>query len=237
MYNIKSIKKLDKSNCELITNNSTIYCIHVQIIDVNKVAKNIIELLEDKCWIKDLLDEDDLESYQKRVKPTVKHIVEDILNNVEDDVSSDFGEYLVSCMSQITLKNNLNHDRILLAELWKEQKSGNPGFDFHTYSPNDLLVYGEAKYNATNNPYAIALKQIVDFIKIGKDIQEYTDIKRIFSKIKSRHKSNKNKAFAASFSLNAKDPDAIFSNVINNENVKKLIEYPELYVLGVEVCH
>ena len=74
MYNIKSIKKLDKSNCELITNNSTIYCIHVQIIDVNKVAKNIIELLEDKCWIKDLLDEDDLESYQKRGKPTVKHI-------------------------------------------------------------------------------------------------------------------------------------------------------------------
>lgn len=237
MYTIKSIKKLDKSNSKLINNDCTIYCVHVQINDVNKAAKKIIEILEDKCWIKDLLDEDDLDSYQKRIEPTVKHIVEEILNHVENNVSSDFGEYLVSCMSQIILKNNFNHDRILLAELWKEQKSGNPGFDFHTYSPNDLLIYGEAKYNASNNPYAIALKQIVDFIKIGKDIQEYTDIKKIFSKIKSRHKSNSNKAFAASFSLNAKDTNTIFSNAINNENVKKLMDYPELYILGVEVCH
>lgn len=237
MYNVKSIKKLNKNNCEFITNNCTVYCIHVQITEVSQVAKKIIEIIEDKCWINDLLDDDDMESFQKRVNPTVKHIVEDILNKVEDDVSSDFGEYMVSCMSQVILKDNLNHERIMLAELWKEQISGNPGFDFHTYSPNDLLVYGEAKYNATNNPYAIALKQIVKFIKIGKDIQEYTDIKRVFSKIKSRHKLNKNKAFAASFSLNARDTDVIFSNAIKNKNVKKLMEYPELYILGVEVCH
>ena len=237
MYNVKSIKKLDKNNCDIIVNNSIIYCIHVQITDTKEAANKIIDILEDKCWIKDLLDVDDLESYQKRVEHTVKHIVEDILNKVENDVSSDFGEYLVSCISQVTLKDNLNHDRILLAELWKEQISGNPGFDFHTYSPNDLLVYGEAKYNAKNSPYTKALEKIVDFIKIGKDIQEYTDLKRIFSKINSRHKLNKNKAFVASFSLNTKDTDLVFSNTLKREEVKKLIEYPELYILGVEVCH
>lgn len=237
MYNLKSIKKLDKNNCDIIANDSIIYCIHVQITNTKEAANKIIEILEDKCWIKDLLYEDDLESFQKRVELTVKHIVEDILNKVEDDVSSNFGEYLVSCISQVILKDNLNHDRILLAELWKEQVSGNPGFDFHTYSPNDLLVYGEAKYNATNSPYTNALEQIVNFIKIGKDIQEYADLKRIFSKINPRHKLNKNKAFVASFSLNAKDIDAVFSNVLNKEEIKKLTEYPELYILGVEVCH
>lgn len=237
MYNVKSIKKLDKNNCEIIVNDCIIYCIHVQITNTREAADKIIEILEDKCWIKDLLDEDDLESYKKRVELTVTHIVEDILNRVENEVSSDFGEYLVSCISQITLKDNLNHDRILLAELWKEQISGNPGFDFHTYSPNDLLVYGEAKYNTSNNPYTNALEQIVNFIKIGKDIQEYTDLKRIFSKINSRHKFNKNKAFVASFSLNAKDIDTVFSNALKKEEVKKLTEYPELYILGVEVCH
>lgn len=236
MYKVKTIKKFDKNNHEKIKTNCLIYCIHIQVTDVNKAAKEIISLIEDKCWIKDLLDEDDLDSYKKRIEPTVKYLIEDILNNVENEVTTDFGEYLVSCISQITLKNNLNHDRILLAELWKEQKSGNPGFDFHTYSPNDLLVYGEAKYNAKNNPYTVAFKQIIDFIKIGKDIQEYTDLKRIFSKIKTRHKTNKNKAFVASFSLNAQDTDTVFSNALNNEQIEKLLEYPELYILGVEVC-
>lgn len=238
VYNVKSIKKLNRSNCEIIVNDCSVYCIHVQITNTKEAANKILEILEDKCWIKNLLDEDDLDSYQQRVEHTVKHIVEDILNKVEDnEVSSDLGEYLVSCISQVTLKDSLNHDRILLAELWKEQVSGNPGFDFHTYTPNDLLVYGEAKYNATNNPYTNALEQIVHFIKIGKDIQEYTDLKRIFSKINSRHKQNKNKAFVASFSLNAKNIDAVFSNVLKKDEIKKLTEYPELYILGVEICH
>lgn len=120
--------------------------------------------------------------------------------------------------------------------MWKEQTTGNPGFDFHSFSPNDLLVYGEAKYNATNNPYTVAINQINHFIDIEKDIQEYTDLKRIFSKVRSRHKNNNHKAFVAAFSLNAKDNDEILAKAIKHNELCKLMNYPELYIIGVEIC-
>ncbi len=236
MYKIKSLRKLDKTVCDSIKTNCIVYNIHVQITNINKVAEEITKIIKDTCWINNLLDEDDAESYLKRASLTIKYLIEEILEKVENNISSDFGEYLVSSISQMTLKDNLNHEKIALAELWKEQISGNPGFDFHSFSPNDLLVYGEAKYNAKNNPYTVAIEQINHFIEIEKDIQEYTDLKRIFPKVSSRHKNNDHKAFVAAFSLNAKNEDKIFSKIVNHKGLYKLMEYPELYIIGVEVC-
>lgn len=236
MYKIKSLRKLDKSICDSIKTNCIVYSIYVQVTDINKAAKEIINIIQNTCWINNLLDEDDIESYIKKAEPTIKYLVEDILNKVENEVTSDFGQYLVSNISQLTLKDSLNHEKIPLAELWKEQTTGNPGFDFHSFSPNDLLVYGEAKYNATNNPYTVAINQINHFIDIEKDIQEYTDLKRIFSKVRSRHKNNNHKAFVAAFSLNAKDNDEILAKAIKHNELCKLMNYPELYIIGVEIC-
>ncbi len=236
MYKIKSLKKLEKADCDIIKTDCTVYSIYVQVTDINKIAKEISSVIQDTCWINNLLDEDDIDSYLTRAEQTIKYIVEDILNKVENDVSSDFGEYLISNVSQMTLVDRLNHERIPLAELWKEQKSGNPGFDFHSFSPNDFLVYGEAKYNAKNNPYSVAIGQINHFLEIQKDIQEYADLKRIFSKVSSRHKKNSNKAFVASFSLNAKDNEDILRKALECEELQNLMKYPELYIIGVEVC-
>ena len=236
MYKIKSLRKLDKSTCNSIKTNCIVYSIYVQVTDINKAAKEIINIIQNTCWINNLLDEDDIESYIKRAEPTIKYLVEEILNKVENEVTSEFGQYLISSISQVTLKDSLNHEKIALAELWKEQTTGNPGFDFHSFSPNDLLVYGEAKYNAKNNPYTVAIKQINHFIDIEKDIQEYTDLKRIFSKVSTRHKNNRHKAFVAAFSLNAKNNDEILAKAIKHNELHKLMNYPELYIIGVEIC-
>lgn len=42
MCNVKSIKKLDKSDCGIIANNSVIYCIRVQITDTKEAANKIV---------------------------------------------------------------------------------------------------------------------------------------------------------------------------------------------------
>ena len=104
MYKIKSLRKLDKSICDSIKTNCIVYSIYVQVTDVNKAAKEIINIIQNTCWINNLLDEDDIESYIKRAEPTIKYLVEDILNKVENEVTSDFGQYLVSNISQVTLK-------------------------------------------------------------------------------------------------------------------------------------
>lgn len=53
----------------------------------------------------------------------------------DDEITKDTGEYVVSELARQTLVNHMKYLDVPLAELFKEQVSGNPGFDF--YSANN----------------------------------------------------------------------------------------------------
>ncbi|WP_147638597.1 hypothetical protein [Alistipes sp.] len=146
------------------------YAIHVKITNVAAEAAHIISILSNTSWIH-TLDVIDADAYLERATPTIQELVNNILNQVGTAISNELGEYLVSSSAKEVLCTSLHHSDIPLAELWKEKLTGNPGFDFHTESPAEILVFGEAKYSSLINPHPAALEQITRFIALNKDVR------------------------------------------------------------------
>lgn len=213
--------------------NCLVSIIHVKILDINKRAKEIIDTISAKSWITRLGPIDQI-AYEARAAKTIKKIVEDILNKVTDKVTEDFGEYLVSDSAGNALIEAYQHNKITLAELWKEQMSGNPGFDFHTESATNLIVYGEAKFKTDGSPYTIAIEQIVKFIEDKKDLMELVDLQHFVSKTALENAQNDKKGFIAAFSLNAVNHAKIFENALKLPRLKELTKFSELFLIGVE---
>lgn len=211
-----------------------VYQIHIKIVDIAERAKVITDSISDKSWISKL-DAVDRKSYEARAAGTIKKLVDNILAKVTDQVTEDFGEYLVSDSASAALADVHKHSRIALAELWKEQVSGNPGFDFHTECPASLICYGEAKYKSTGSPYTVAINQIRDFISDKKDQMELVDLKCLVSSAAIQNALDDKKAFIAAFSLNAVDKDEIFRKAIQKVVGASLLTHNELYLIGVEI--
>lgn len=231
---IADIQKHDLS--ELFPESKcNVYSIYVQINDVQSRAKEMIETISNKSWITALSAVDRV-SYAARAQKTVSKLVDDIFSKVSSAVTTEFGEYVISMSAQDALQDKAGHTKVPLAELFKERLSGNSGFDFHTESETNLIAYGEAKYSGNTNPYRAALTQIARFIRDEKDVAELADLSRFVSEVAQEAALEGRKAYVAAFSLNADNPEAIFSSIIKTEYMLPLLCYPELYLIGVEIC-
>lgn len=230
------IKDLIEINSKEILFDSSckIYKIHVIIDNVEERAKEMVNIISSTSWITKLSSVE-AASYSARAKRTIEKLVNEIFEKVSTQISTDFGEYMISMTAQDVLENSFSHRKVPLAELFKEKVSGNPGFDFHTESPSSIIAFGEAKYSGTENPYTKALTQIAGFIDMGKDIMELVDLKNFVSGAAIQAAIVNNKAFVAAFSLNAKNPDFIFKNILCSKDILPLLKYPELYLIGVEI--
>lgn len=217
-----------------IDSSSVVHLLHVKILDVHQKAQEIITMLADKTWISKLNAVSQL-SYQSRAQKTIEKLVNNILSKVEDAVTEDFGEYLVSDSAGESLVQIHQHIKIPLAELWKEQMTGNPGFDFHTESATNLIAFGEAKFKTTGSPYSVAITQIADFIIDEKDLMEVSDLQNFVSSTAVTNIMDKKRAFIAAFSINAANPDLIFQNMLKHDRFKELTAHAELYLIAVEV--
>lgn len=211
-----------------------LYRLHVKIDDINSIASNMIISISDNCWI-NKLDAVSKMSFTARAQGTVKKIVDDILSCVDNLVTSDFGEYLVSYSTQQALSTTYNHNIIPLAELWKEKVTGNPGFDFHTESLSNLIFFGEAKYNKNQTPHTIALNQISSFIKDKKDDMELVDLKHFVNEGSIENAVNGKRGYVAAFSLSGKDFDKMFKTAIESDAIDNLLHYPEVFLVGIEI--
>ena len=215
--------------------NCIITYIHVKIADIKKRAQIIKDDFLDLSWI-NKLDIATQTSYEKRANDTISKLIKDVLDKVENNITEQFGEILVSTSAKDTLCTHYNHKKIPLAELWKEKTSGNPGFDFHTETPTALIAFGEAKYKNSSNAYGSALKQIDSFIEKEKDLKELSDLKNFVSKQAIANISGlKLKAFIAAFSLYNNNDDLNIKHIMRNKYVEKLLHHSELYIIGVEV--
>lgn len=211
-----------------------IYSIAIDVTDLEQRVRDMQEVALDTSWL-DELDVIDRLGYEARSRRTVDKITNEILNNVESEISEDFGEYLVSDAAQTALKEHLSHIRLPLAEFIKEKISGNPGFDFHTMSPEALVAFGEAKYSGVQNAHGRALKQINQFIRDKKDIQELPDIRRFVSEAAIQNAASGTKAYSAAFSITSDDVETIMQNALNSTHMKTLLAYDAIYLVGVKI--
>lgn len=211
-----------------------VYCIHVKIESVKERADEMIKVISDTSWI-EKLGVVNKKSYAVRAQRTIDRLVKNIFEKVDSFVTEEFGEYLVSETASAALNGTHKHVKLPLAELWKEKIIGNPGFDFHTEGPNELIFFGEAKYSGTINPHTVAMKQITAFIKDGKDFMELADLKNLCSTNAANNAADGKKAYVAAFSLNGKDHQKIFINALKSGEIDPLLAYPSLYLIGIEV--
>jgi len=218
----------------VLKSGCAVHYIHVVVQDVAFAAKEIITLIKDKSWISSLNAVDQV-AFDARASRTIAKLVNDVLTKVISEVTAEFGEYLITYTAQETLITHHEHGRVPWAELFKEKISGNMGFDFHTQSKSEIIIFGESKYSSDSNPYSNALEQIVDFINDKKDEGELSDVSKFVSGTASLNATKKIKGFVAAFSLNAKNPAGILKNALECGFLNPLLVYPEIYLIGIEI--
>lgn len=227
-FNVTDMSNYNKSA------TGKIFSIAIDITDLELRIKEMLAVALDTSWLLPL-DIIDRMGYEARSKKTIDKITNEILNNIETEISEDFGEYMVSDVAQTALKIQLSHIRLPLAEFIKEKISGNPGFDFHTEAPEAFIAFGEAKYSGVKNAHGRALKQINEFIQDEKDIQELPDIRRFVTEAAIKNASIGRKAYSAAFSIITDDVSKIMRNAVNSIHMKTLFSYEAVYLIGVKV--
>lgn len=203
--------------------------------NIKETLTNIFQVLSDLSWISKF-DEDYIKtSFEVRAKSTIEDIEGKLLASSTDEVSSDAGEYVVSELAREALIKELKYLDIPLAELYNKKKSGNPGFDFHSQTNDDIIIFGEAKYLDDRNAYSSGLKQVVRFISEKKDIKDIADL-RDFCSMEALSMANQGfKGFAIAFSAKETKSDLIIKNIIKNSDFNLLLPYTEIIIVAVNI--
>lgn len=209
------------------------YFLRVQPDDLKDTLSQIFYVLSNLSWISNF-DEDYIrESFQERAKATLADIYAKITTSSTDEVSSDAGEYVVSELAREAIVDKLGYLDIPLAELYNKKKSGNPGFDFHSQSLDEVIIFGEAKYLDDRNAYGSGLKQVVRFISDKKDIKDLADLRDFCSQNALSSVSKGMKGFAVAFSAKSTPSDTLVSNIIKNKDFISLLQHQEIIIVAV----
>lgn len=218
----------DVSGCKIIF-------IRINPEDKKETIKKILENLSNVSWIKKLIPEHLISSMDAIVNPTVELLVKKLTENDEELITTETGEYFVSEIARETLVNELKYKDIPLSELWKEKKSGNPGFDYHSENNESIIIFGEAKYVAKRNAYRRALEQVVNFIKDKKDIKELIGLQQFVSDEAIKNANLGRKGYAIGFSSYNTSTENLITTIKNSEYFKALIKYEELVIVAVDI--
>lgn len=222
-------KKID------IKNYNNILFIRIDPEDLDVTLKDIILSLSNMSWIAKF-DEPYIKcSFEKRADASAKYLADKIQKSIDDNIVQDSGEYVVSELARQALVNELKYLDIPLAELFKEQVSGNPGFDFYSANHNKIIIFGEAKYNSKQNAYGVGMEQVDRFIREGQDISDLNDIDKFFEKDSLDHAALGDKAYAIAFASKATASDIIIKGIISNKYYQNIAMYEEIIYLAVNI--
>lgn len=230
------IDRIDNTTLSNIPTSTScdINCLHIKIKDFKTIVQEFEKYITDTSWINSL-DEISKITFKINAEKTIDKIVNGIINKISTGVNEDIGEFIVSYSAQHALHLEYSHIKIPLAELLKEKISNNPGFDFHTISTKNYLVFGEAKFSMNSTPRALALDQIENFID-KKDKSELIWLKPFLDTITETNIINNDKGYAAAFSFNGSSINTILNNALASEPIKEIIKHKELYLIAVELC-
>ena len=213
--------------------------LRVKVTDKTVTLRNIYQSLIDASWINHFFPKEDwmTASVTARTVPTIQRIASNFDNGINPVVNRDTGEKLVSEVSRRTLVEDYGYWNMPIAELFKQKIDGNPGFDFHTVTPDGtLLMFGEAKYLANTNAYNSALNQILKFIEDEKDMKDLFEIRDFMpSPTPLDNANNGIKGYVAAFSTNKSDDKEIIPKVTGHKNYAQLSQYHQFIAIAVDL--
>lgn len=215
---------------------SNVVFIRLEPEDLSVTIRDIIDSLQNLSWINKFDKKYKRRSFQSRSIPTVNLLKSKLENHDNDSITTEIGETVVSELSRSSLINYLNYADIPLAELIKQQISGNPGFDFFSETLENAIVFGEAKYLSQQNAYGNAMKQVNTFIREERDLTDLKDIEDFVTMESLENASmGSKKAYACGFSSTAMDTEVLIQHILNNKYHKYLSSYNELIYIAVNV--
>lgn len=204
--------------------------------DISATLADILKVLMDMSWLKNFDEDYERSAFASKAAKTINDIKDKFSKCSNDKVTSSAGEYVVSELAREALIDQLNYLDIPLAELLGKQKSGNPGFDFHSANlTTDTVIFGEAKYVSNTSAYSTALPQIVRFIREGKDVEDLPDLKPFCTSNALNRANNGKKGFAAAFSARRTTSDNLIKSIKARSDFKSLLCYEEIILVAVNI--
>lgn len=227
------------SGCEFLeidheTFSGKVRICYVKVSDIQKIAEELARQVQDTSWIKKI-DPGAQRSYNRTVADTamalLKIFQETAINN---QISSEFGELMVSIGSTKALEAIFDHQAIPIAELWKPQKKQNEGFDFHTVCTNNRINFGEAKFSSSDSPHGLAINQAKGFIEEEKHFRDRVHLINLVSSDAISNLDNDCIGIVASFSINAVNPLTVLKNALDKAKEELSSEcIKSIYLVGV----
>ena len=204
--------------------------------DIKLTLRSVFESLSNNSWIMKFDNSFLKQTFSVRFQSTIDYISSNIIHEGDDSLTSDSAEYVISEIARSAIVEQLDYLDIPLGELIKEQKSGNPGFDFYSMNKSDIILFGEAKYVAKQNAYGRALEQIYRFHTEQRDVADLLDIQNLCPEASCNEVCKGNKGFIAAFSSKTTPTEKLISNIKNNVNYQKLFSHQELILVAVDIC-
>ena len=204
--------------------------------DIKLTLRAVFESLSNNSWIMKFDNGFLMQTFSVRFQSTIDYISSNIIHEEDDSLTSDSAEYVISEIARSTIVEQLDYLDLPLGELIKEQKSGNPGFDFYSMNKSNIILFGEAKYVAAQNAYGRALEQIYRFNTEQRDVADLLDIQNLCPKVSYDEVCNGNKGFIAAFSSKSTPTERLVSNIKNNVNYQRLSSHKELILVAVDIC-
>lgn len=209
--------------------------IRINPTDIVVTLRNVFDSLSNLSWINEFDPEYIRRSFSVRAAATVQYIADNIIRSTDDEITKDSGEYVISELARKTIVEELDYLDIPLAELIKEQKSGNPGFDFYSVNKVNVILFGEAKYLARQNAYGSALSQIVRFESEERHIADLLDIDKFCCPESLDNVVNNKKGFVAAFASKKTPTQIIVDNIKKNIDYVSLSKSDELICIAVNI--
>lgn len=209
--------------------------IRIQPSDISQVLREVLESLSNLSWINGFDDKYIREAFKVRAQKTIDYISAKVIKADDDEITSNSGEYVISELARRTVVDNLKYLDIPLAEIIKEKTSRNHGFDFYSKNLDLVILFGESKYNASQNAYGISFSQIIQFIKENKDISDILEIERFCCQQSKANFTSGKKGFIAAFASKTTPTEELIQNIKENKDYKELVKYAEVICVAVNV--
>ena len=204
--------------------------------DLSATLENILRALMDLSWLSKFDQDYEKIAFNSRAQKTIADIKNKFEQCIDDSITKDAGEYVVSELARETLITQLDYLDIPLDELVGKQRSGNPGFDFHSQNKvTDTVIFGEAKYVSKTTAYSSALPQIVEFIGDGKDVEDLPELKPFCTPSALQRAAKGIKGFSAAFSAKSTGTDKIIKNIVKRKDFQDLLQYEEIILVAVDL--
>ena len=204
--------------------------------DVSATLADILRVLMDLSWLSKFDQDYEKQAFALRAQKTIDDIKNKFDQCIDDSITKDAGEYVVSELARETLIAKLDYLDIPLAELVGKKRSGNPGFDFHSQNKiTDTVIFGEAKYVTKTTAYSSALPQIVEFIRDGKDIEDLPELKPFCTSLALQKAAGGTKGFSAAFSAKITGTDKIVESIVKRTDFQHLLQYEEIILVAVDL--